>query len=593
MKEKWSTGLKHSVFLSLMLSLSGCNFAVTSDNNNTCPNTGTNVSSDSGTNSNVSSQNNSGGNSETNSNVSSQASSNSESTMNSSVSSQASSNSESTMNSSVSSQASSSSESTMNSSVSSQATSTSSSQSNSEQTSGVFRVNDSGNITKNGEELPIHCGAWFGLEGQFEPKNADHNPGGAPMELYVGNMWWNPTGRTIQNTMDEIKAQGFNVIRLPIAPQTLDANNPQGIGWVQEGGVLKNDELVRQQNSRQALEDFIKLADQNGINIILDIHSCSNYVGWRAGRLDAKPPYADANRQNYDYTREEYSCSLTGNPASVTTVHAYGKEAWLNNLREMAGLEKQLGVHNILAIDIFNEPWDYTWSEWKSLAESAYQAINAVNSDVLIMVEGIGSKLHDGTKVPFGSEDYKPNWGENFYMAAEEPLNIPKERLVLSPHTYGPSVFVQNHFLDPSQSKCAGLEADEAGDADCNIVIDANRLRAGWEEHFGHLREQGYAVLIGEFGGHWDWPNGASQTDRERWSHIAPGVDAQWQNALVDYAKEKNMDACYWAINPESGDTGGVYGTTYDPSSNPSGWGTWTTIHNEKMNLLKRLWGTN
>lgn len=610
MKDKvgLSTGLKHSVFLSLMLSLSGCNFSVTSDGNTSCA-PEANVSFDSGTNSNVSSQNNSGDTSGTTSSVSSQnnsgttssassqnnsgTTSSANSETNSNVSSQASSSSESVVSSSVSSQASSSSESAMNSSTSSQTSSTPNSQAGSQQPKDAFRVNDFGTITKNGEAVPMHCGAWFGLEGQFEPKNAEHNPGGAPMELYLGNMWWNPSGRTIQKTMDEIKAQGFNVIRLPIAPQTLNANDPQGIGWVSDGGVLKNDELVRQQNSRQALEDFIKLADENGINVILDMHSCSNFIGWRAGRLDAKPPYVDADREGYEYTREEYSCSVTGNPASVTTVHAYNKEIWLNNLREMAGLGEQLGVHNILAIDIFNEPWDYTWAEWKSLAESAYQAIDEVNSDVLIMVEGIGSKLHDGTKVPHGSEDYNPNWGENFYMAATEPLNIPKERLIISPHTYGPSVSVQKHFLDPSQAKCANLEGDDAGDADCNIVIDANRLRAGWEEHFGYLRDQGYAVVVGEFGGNWNWPNGASVPEQQRWSHITPGVDAQWQNAFVDYAKEKKIDACYWAINPESGDTGGLYGTTYDPVSNTSGWGSWTTIHNEKMSMLKRLWGTN
>jgi hypothetical protein len=75
-----------------------------------------------------------------------------------------------------------------------------------ESTEGKFRVNSAGNITKDGAEMPIQCGAWFGLEGQHEPPDAEYNPGGAPMELYVGNMWWNPTGRTIEQTMTEIKA---------------------------------------------------------------------------------------------------------------------------------------------------------------------------------------------------------------------------------------------------------------------------------------------------------------------------------------------------------------------------------------------------
>lgn len=441
-------------------------------------------------------------------------------------------------------------------------------------TPGTFRVNPSGKITKNGSELPIHCGAWFGLEGQYEPNDADHNPGGAPMELYVGNMWWAPTGRTIQQTMDEITQRGINVVRLPIAPQTLDPNDPQGIG----SEVLKNDPSVRQENARQAMEDFIKLADQNGIEVIVDIHSCSNYVGWRAGRLDATPPYADANRDNYEYTREDYSCS------------DYGESGWLADLKEIAGLADQLGVDNILAIDIFNEPWDYTWQEWKTLAEKAYKAIDSVNKDVLIMVEGVGSETSSGAKVPHGDPDSNPNWGENFFGAKSNPLNIPKDRLILSPHTYGPSVFVQRQFMDPSQPNCVDLEGDAAGDADCNIVINPAKLEAGWDEHFGFLRDEGYAIVIGEFGGNMTWPQNAEQRDMDRWGHITPGVDKEWQTAFVNYMVKKGMQGCYWSINPESGDTGGLYKHAYNAQSNPGGWGTWQGFDEEKWGLLDILW---
>jgi len=112
-------------------------------------------------------------------------------------------------------------------------------------TAGRWRVNESGKITRDGTVFPVQCGAWFGLEGQHEPKDAENNPNGAPLEMYVGNMWWADTGRTIQQTMSEIKDLGINVIRLPIAPQTLDPNDPQGIGDVRSGGVLKNHEFVR------------------------------------------------------------------------------------------------------------------------------------------------------------------------------------------------------------------------------------------------------------------------------------------------------------------------------------------------------------
>ncbi|MEN0037854.1 MAG: cellulase family glycosylhydrolase [Cellvibrio sp.] len=461
---------------------------------------------------------------------------------------------------------------------------------------GVFAVDATGNITKNGEVFPVRCGNWFGLEGQHEPKDAENNKDGAPMELYVGNMWWANTGRTIQQTMTEIKAQGINTIRLPIAPQTLDANDPQGKGDIRAGGVLKNHPSVRQTNARQALEDFIKLADQNNIEVLIDIHSCSNYVGWRKGRLDARPPYVDATRENYEFTREGYSCAPVNTPGVV--VQEYNETKWLANLREIAGLSAKLGVDNIIGIDIFNEPWDYTWADWKRLSENAYTAISQVDPNMLIFVEGISATANnqDGTpetitQVPHGSEEYNPNWGENLFEAGTSPLNIPKSRLVYSPHTYGPSVFVQKHFMDPRQPACEGLEGDAAGNADCNIVIDETKLRAGWDEHFGYLRAQGYAMVVGEFGGNMDWPQKGSISDRSKWNHITTNVDQQWQQAFVGYMKEKNIQACYWSINPESGDTHGWYGHSYDPVSNESGWGTWLSFDARKTALLKLLWG--
>ncbi|MET0535507.1 MAG: cellulase family glycosylhydrolase [Steroidobacter sp.] len=462
----------------------------------------------------------------------------------------------------------------------------------------VFRVDPTGRITKNGTVFPVRCGSWFGLEGRHEPSDDPNNPSGAPMEQYIGNTFWanggQGTGRTIQQTMTEISGMGINMIRLPVVPQTLNANDPQGTG-----NVLKNHPSVRVANSRLALEQFIVAADQNNIEILLDVHSCSNYVGWRKGRLDARPPWVDATRDNYDFTRENYSCAASGNPSTVTTTHPYNQTLWLDNLRTLAGMGTQLGVDNIIGIDIYNEPHDYTWQEWKTLSEAAYQAINAVNPNTLVFVQGVGTVAgtQDGTPntttaVPHGVAASNPNWGENLFEAGTNPLNIPKERLVFSPHTYGPSVFVQRMFMDPAQTQCTGLEGDEAGDANCNIVINPTQLRAGWEEHFGYLRDQGFAVVVGEFGGNIDWPRGqASIRDRDRWSHITTNVDGQWQDAFVGYMVDNQIEGCYWSINPESGDTAGWYGHAYDPVSNTAGWGEWRTFDQRKTNLLNRLWG--
>src|SRR5262249_42506417 len=318
------------------------------------------------------------------------------------------------------------------------------------------------------------------------------NPSGAPMEQYIGNTFWanggQGTGRTIQQTMSKIAAQGINVIRLPLVPQTLNANDPQG-----RDPFLKNHASVRIANSRLALETMIVAADQAGIEVMLDLHSCSNYVGWRKGRFDARPPYADANRDNYDFKREDYSCAATNNPPSVTHIQAYDSTRWLADLRTLAGLGQQLGVDNIIGIDIFNEPHDYTWADWKTLAADVFTAINSVNPNTLVFMQGVSGTANneDGTpdtitQVPFGTSGNNPNWGENLFEAGGSPPAIRKDRLVFSPHVYGPSVFVQRQFLTPAtQPQCAGIDGDAAGDAKCNVVINPTLLRAGWEEHFG------------------------------------------------------------------------------------------------------------
>jgi endoglucanase len=464
-------------------------------------------------------------------------------------------------------------------------------------TTTVFRVNSQGRITRNGQVFSVRCGSWSGLEGH-DPSSGRIGSTGAPIELYIGNTNWANgaagTGLTIQATMTELVARGINMVRLPVVPQTLDANEPQG-----RLPFLDNYWSVRVDNARLALEQFIQTAARNNIQVLLDMHSCSNYVHWRKGRLDARPPYVDRDRDDYEFKRESYSCAATDNPSSVKTIHPYNETLWLNDLKTLAGLGQQLGVDNIIGIDIFNEPWDYTWAEWKTLTEHAFQAIDSVNPNTLLFVQGVSGTAgnQDGTpdtiiQVPFGNPAINPSWGENLYEAGANPPDVPKDRLVFSPHTYGPSVVVQKQFMDPAQPQCAAMEGDAAGNARCNIVIDPALLRIGWEEHFGYLKQMGYAVVVGEFGGNLDWPAGqADIRDRNRWGYIAPGTDAQWQDAFVSYMVDKGMDACYWAINPESHDRAGWHAQAFDPVTNVAGWGEWLGFDARKSALLNRLWG--
>jgi hypothetical protein len=233
------------------------------------------------------------------------------------------------------------------------------------------------------------------------------------------------------------------------------------------------------------------------------------------------------------------------------------------------------------------------------MIDQAYAAVSSVNPNILIFAQGIGGThgSQDGTPetktvTPHGDPTLNPNWGENLFEAGVLPPTMPKSKLVYSPHTYGPSVHQQSMFADPAQPECVDADGDVFAEKKCQIVINQPVLDAGWAEHFGYLKAQGYAVAIGEFGGNMDWPDKTSTRNKEMYSYLTDRkTDEKWQNAFVDYLMREGIhDSFYWSINPESADTYGVFSTTYDPVSNSGGWGTWGGPDPRKTSLLAKLW---
>jgi len=198
-----------------------------------------------------------------------------------------------------------------------------------------------------------------------------------------------------------------------------------------------------------------------------------------------------------------------------------------------------------MGIDLKNEPhgiatWDTgpSASDWKRASEAAAAAVMAVNTNALIFVEGVGSN-------PTCSDNtHNTWWGGNLQPMSVNcsPPAIPAERLVLSPHVYGPDVFAQPYFNDPNFPE---------------------NLPAIWETHFGFAVDEGYVLAPGEFGG--KYGDGVAS-------------DIVWQDRIVDYFIEKEIfDFFYWSWNPNSGDTEGIVGED------------WTTVKTAKYNNLKRL----
>ena len=220
----------------------------------------------------------------------------------------------------------------------------------------------------------------------------------------------------------------------------------------------------------------------------------------------------------------------------------YSETQWINDLVFVANRYKNLPY--FIGVDLKNEPHGQaTWgtgnnaTDWNKAAERASAQILANAPDILIFVEGIAENPS------CSNSGFGHFWGENLEPLACTPLNIPANRLVLSPHVYGPDVFDMPYF--------------QTGDF-------PNNMPAIWNAHFGRFRNEGYTMAIGEFGGKYGRGNPRDRT---------------WQNAFVSYLISKNIrDSFYWRWNANSGDTGGILQDD------------WTNIWQDKVDLLRRLW---
>jgi aryl-phospho-beta-D-glucosidase BglC (GH1 family)/lysophospholipase L1-like esterase len=277
----------------------------------------------------------------------------------------------------------------------------------------------------------------------------------------------------------------------------------------------------------QVLDLWMAEADRQGMYILLDFHSVSMV--------------------------RQYPTWFVSSPADFNLVYnkqAYTKENWTRDLAFVA--QRYASLPHFFGIDLFNEPNGAArWNTgdpnlanpiyfWNTAAESASAAVLAANPNLLIFVQGISGNF-DGIE----NSNIPMNWGEDFQPQAYQPLNIPIDKLVLTPHTYGPDVYVKSSFSASN--------------------FPAN-LAAHWDTLFGQFHPT-HTVVVGEWGGKYGQGTGGQQ-------------DVIWQNAFVDYLISKGIrNSFYWCYTPNSGDTGGIL----DDSLN---------VRQDKMALLQKLWGT-
>ena len=362
-------------------------------------------------------------------------------------------------------------------------------------------------LDKDGREVWLTGVNWFG-----------YNTG---TNIFDG--LWNSNLRT---SVKAIADHGFNLIRVPISAELLNQWSRGEYPRANYNNAL-NPEL-NTLNSLQIFEYFLKLAEENGMKVMPDIHSAETD--------------ASGHNVNLWYTDK------------VTVNDYYHALEWL--------ADRYKNNDTIIAIDLKNEPhgkpnesnkaiWNNSTdiNNWKHTAEVAAAKVLAKNPNLLIMVEGteIYSK-NNGSYASTNSADYYFNWwGGNLRGVKDYPVNLGKyqDKLVYSPHDYGPTVYEQPWFK-------SGYNYESL-------------IRDCWLDNWLYIHKNNIApLLIGEWGGYMREPN------------------LTWMTCLRRLIKENRLNHTFWCFNANSGDTGGLVLDDFV---------TWDT---EKYNFVKEvLWQEN
>ena len=277
--------------------------------------------------------------------------------------------------------------------------------------------------------------------------------------------------------LDFIRGNNFNTLRIPFSYETALKLDNRPICMIHDNFY----------SVRDSIKFLFQESDKRGIHIILDFHTINNEIN--------QYPLANLNTDQFN-------------------------KAW-DNMLDIA-----LNYDNFMGIDIKNEPHNPTdLLEWAVIANNFIKNTKQTypQYDGLFLIEG--TQGIDGTGV----------WGGSFYGIEFTELQV-DDRIVFSPHVYGPSVI--------------GVSANEFGDE-------------YFYKHFGFLRERyNSSIIFGETGGYMSESDG----------------DMQFFKRLKLYLEKIDQrSVCWWALCPNSFDTGGLLEND------------WTTPVAIKLNWLQDL----
>lgn len=309
----------------------------------------------------------------------------------------------------------------------------------------------------------------------------------------------------LNSSIASIADRGFNLLRVPISTELIKQWS-NGEYPSANFNQATNSYLVGM-NSLEIFDYVVGQCRANGIKIMIDIH-CAKTDSM--GHM--KNMWYEGNISEKDY---------------------------LDSLKWIA--KRYKNDDTIIAYDLKNEPhgkanesprakWDDSTDSdnWKYIAEKAAKSVFAGNPNALVMVEGIEiyptdiKKNGDFSSTNMG-DYYCTWWGGNLRGVNDNPVDLGKyqNKLVYSPHDYGPAVYQQPWFQ---------------GNYDFNSLYNDC-----WYDNWFYIQKNNIApLLIGEWGGYMTEPN------------------VTWMKYLRKLIKNNKINHTFWCFNANSGDTGGL-----------------------------------
>lgn len=318
---------------------------------------------------------------------------------------------------------------------------------------------------------------------------------GAETEVFAPHGLWS---RNYKDIINQIKAMGFNSVRLPFSGDLCTEDRYPQTGVI---NATLNEDLA----GLPAIHVFDKIVsymNEVGLYVILDHHR--RYAG----------DGADGAPTDVTYSLEDW------------------KASWSYMIERYADLEFVLGA------DLHNEPHNLSWSTWVELAEDTGNHILSLAPHWLIFVQGVG----DGYW-----------WGGDLKGVATRPVELSVSgRLVYSVHEYGISVGNQSWLAKnntiPAQWP---MNLYSVWRQHWGYIFEQDVAPIWMGEVGGKFGIDGNGVITNTVN---------AQYERQWIYHLQRYMDGYFtgNNDRHLAGTEQGISFAYWSLNPNSGDTGGI-----------------------------------